>query len=386
MDSFSTPLHHSYAQPYQDETLSAPTWMERTDSHWSSSSEPVSDALSWSGSPLLEEAVFSDNNDDFLLPPDSHVLIGFDLQYTPEPEGSSFAQTLDQDEVFAANNQCIDIEAAAGQATDNAAYILSQNHELPATFITFEAVDILKQELTHAEFPTREAIQSLLYDYLSGNADGTPLANTETLLLEAAYQLLLRTEGPMEEVTKICHHALVVTLLQHEGTVAEPSQPSQPEPATKHAHKKTSKAKAKKKRHVCRTSECSDQPKAFGRAADLDRHHRQVHLGEDMKKKYPCDYSRCGRRKQPFSRQDHFRDHLRDYHREDLTLRGVQADAAWWAARSRPATRGGWWRCNRCLVTRVNIERDEFICPGCGSHCESERVEFRKALLEGNEE
>ena len=110
MDSFSTPLHHSYAQPYQDETLSAPTWMERTDSHWSSSSEPVSDALSWSGSPLLEEAVFSDNNDDFLLPPDSHVLIGFDLQYTPEPEGSSFAQTLDQDEVFAANNQCIDID------------------------------------------------------------------------------------------------------------------------------------------------------------------------------------------------------------------------------------------------------------------------------------
>lgn len=93
-----------------------------------------------------------------------------------------------------------------------------------------------------------------------------------------------------------------------------------------------------------------------------------------------CDYKRCPRHKSPFLRQDHFRDHLRTYHKEDLLRRGISEDHEWWMSRSRHAMFGGWWRCNRCLVRRVNYAKHGFICPGCGNACETERQRYRTSM------
>ncbi|KAK1762961.1 hypothetical protein QBC33DRAFT_255118 [Phialemonium atrogriseum] len=115
--------------------------------------------------------------------------------------------------------------------------------------------------------------------------------------------------------------------------------------------------------------------KAFGRAADLDRHLKMVHFKETHRGT-PCDYRRCGRRRQPFHRLDHFRDHLREFHKEDLPRRGQAEDTQWWASRAARAVYEGWWRCNRCLG-RVAVGEDGYVCPGCGSHCEVERQRVR---------
>jgi hypothetical protein len=133
-----------------------------------------------------------------------------------------------------------------------------------------------------------------------------------------------------------------------------------------------------KERYPCLIPGCKQ--KGFSRSADLDRHYKMVHLGEEHKKKYACDYKKCARHDAPFFRQDHFRDHLRLFHKEDLLKRGSGApDRSWWESRSPRAMFAGWWRCNRCLVVRVDYERHGFVCPGCGNPCEAERQKYRMA-------
>ncbi|KAK4195005.1 hypothetical protein QBC40DRAFT_317603 [Triangularia verruculosa] len=119
--------------------------------------------------------------------------------------------------------------------------------------------------------------------------------------------------------------------------------------------------------------------KAFSRSADLDRHYKQVHVEEDKKVKFICDYRKCSRHESPFYRQDHFRDHLRDFHKEDLLRRSKKEDKKWWEGRAPHAVFKGWWRCNRCLVRRVDVRVEGWTCPGCGNPCESERVRVREA-------
>lgn len=108
-----------------------------------------------------------------------------------------------------------------------------------------------------------------------------------------------------------------------------------------------------------------------------------VHVDDEAKKKFTCDYRKCPRHEKVFYRQDHFRDHLRDYHKEDLPRRGSNsgADGEWWGSRAPRAVLGGWWRCNRCLVVRVDQAACGFVCPGCGNPCEPERQKYRMAVL-----
>lgn len=105
-----------------------------------------------------------------------------------------------------------------------------------------------------------------------------------------------------------------------------------------------------------------------------------VHVDDEKKKKYMCDYRKCPRHDTPFFRQDHFRDHLRLYHKEDLLRRGTKPDREWWSSRSARAMFSGWWRCNRCLVVRVEQAKHGFVCPGCGNPCEAERRRERERM------
>ncbi|CAP71664.1 uncharacterized protein PODANS_6_6250 [Podospora anserina S mat+] len=132
-----------------------------------------------------------------------------------------------------------------------------------------------------------------------------------------------------------------------------------------------------KQTYECLAPGCSQ--KSFSRSADLDRHYKQVHIPEDEKRKYRCDYKKCLRHEAPFGRLDHLKEHLRDFHKEDLISRPKRQDAQWWESRAPRAVFNGWWRCNRCLVVRVDIETDGYTCPACGDPCESDRVRVREA-------
>lgn len=375
--------HDSYGFQHEDflaDSTGAP--MERRASNESQWSQLSSGNFSWPASTPPQEAFPCDMDEDLLFSPESSPIPGCEHPHFPETQASSsFVQSLD----YAEGYQFLDVEAAARHATDNAAYQLYQYTGLQTAFITPEAIEaIIEQELSYAQSPTRESIQTLLYRFLYRGPEGTPVPDTDTVLLEAAYQLQLRTEGPPEEVSEICYAALVVTLMHlAEGTAPDPLPSTQPEASTKRrTPKKTPKPKAEKKRHTCCIAECSEDPRPFSRAADLERHQNQVHHGG--KHKFPCDYKWCSRHTEPFSRQDHYRDHLRTAHFEDLPIRGLgKMDHDWWAQRSRASVASGWWRCNRCLVVRVSIARDDFVCPGCGSRCEGDRIEYRRVLEEG---
>ncbi|KAK4665600.1 hypothetical protein QC763_403030 [Podospora pseudopauciseta] len=134
---------------------------------------------------------------------------------------------------------------------------------------------------------------------------------------------------------------------------------------------------SEKQTYPCLSPGCSQ--KAFSRSADLDRHYKQVHIDEDQRIKYHCDYKKCPRHEAPFGRQDHFRDHLRDFHKEDLLRRSKKEDREWWESRAPRAVFNGWWRCNKCLVVRVDVEMEGYTCPACGSSCESDRMRVREA-------
>ncbi|KAM7221361.1 hypothetical protein V8F06_003329 [Rhypophila decipiens] len=267
-------------------------------------------------------------------------------------------------------------DAAAREASMYAQQILSQTAYRTPRFsmIRGEDVDETLGELQRRDpaATDREAVQAALQRflsrYLSRHASGTDKdqAVITDALREAAFQLQLRIQG--KEAVEICYYAIAVVLanLRDENPRAQPTAGSSSTMV---------QTTAGNQRFVCRVHDCTQG--AFGRAADLERHHKMVHLPDDEKKKFFCDYRRCSRHDSPFYRQDHFRDHLRDFHKEDLLRRGNRADERWWTSRSSNAINNGWWRCNRCLVTRVYIQTDGWVCPHCAMHCETDRQRVR---------
>lgn len=137
-----------------------------------------------------------------------------------------------------------------------------------------------------------------------------------------------------------------------------------------------------RERYQCNLPGC--RKRAFARLSDLQRHawsHHEVETLAASKATWRCDYRRCGRSVTPFHRLDHYRDHLRDQHREDLPRRRSKPDELWWSQRNPHCVVEGWWRCNKCLVVRVNTEMHGYVCPGCGSPIDAQRRTFREALL-----
>lgn len=115
----------------------------------------------------------------------------------------------------------------------------------------------------------------------------------------------------------------------------------------------------------------------FSRSADLTRHYSRLHISDEKKESIYCDYSHCDRAKNPFGRKDHWRDHLRDFHKEDMSrpkdTNEETIKETWRAERNINIK---WWRCSKCL-TRTNISRDGWKCPGCKQDCEDERITAR---------
>ncbi|KAM7186308.1 zinc finger protein AEBP2 [Naviculisporaceae sp. PSN 640] len=266
-------------------------------------------------------------------------------------------------------------EAAAWEATSQAQGWLSQtSYQAPNfSWIRCDDVDralgnLQKQNpaVTNWE-AVQEVLQQHLFRYLSRHPRTKPQSQRKIMgaLQEAACQIQMRVQG--EEALDICYFAIAAVLakLREESFgVQETGGPSS-----------SGAQPTSSQRFVCRFPDCKQG--AFGRAADLERHHKMVHLPDDKKTKFFCDYKRCARHDSPFFRQDHFRDHLRDFHKEDLLRRGNKAEDKWWKARSSYALYNGWWRCNRCLVTRVSVETDGWVCPKCNMHCETERQKRR---------
>ncbi|KAK4126670.1 hypothetical protein N657DRAFT_661066 [Parathielavia appendiculata] len=309
---------------------------------------------------------------------DHHMLSATGFQYQESdhhlprvPQLSSASQPL---------NSQASIEKAAWRATLAANSLVITRPSFGdhgPSVITFEAVEeALQRQLEQGfEEPVRPAVQDILYQELSPRFHKMDLFHAEMtrILEEAAYQLQIRLQGP--KVIDICYYAIVAILARLIRI---------PECATNAANSEsvltsnpTSRAPSEKERFKCH--KCN---KTAGRQADLERHFRIVHLGDDQKVKYLCDYKRCARHTLPFFRQDHFRDHLRIYHKEDLLRRGHnKADQAWWASRATQALQCGWWRCSRCLV-RVSLGKHGFVCPGCGNPCEKERQHYRTTILD----
>lgn len=284
------------------------------------------------------------------------------------------------------NSMIGDIQQTAWEATRVAQTRLrsgqATGEPVSFTMITSGSVQRASQHLSTMigahEDPYRAAVQDVLcrqlYAYFKdGEQSQTVL---DTALQEAACQLLLHVQEANSST--ICYYAvaMVLTRLQAQleledrpeatsldGYEASPAQKPSPSPPTK-------------EKFFCNVEGCKQ--KGFGRPADLDRHVKMVHCTDSQKRKFLCDYRRCTRHDSPFYRQDHFRDHLRDFHKEDLPRRGNKGDAAWWGSRAPPS--GRWWRCNRCLVVRVDFDKHGFVCFQCGTHCEMERQKFRQKM------
>ncbi len=163
-----------------------------------------------------------------------------------------------------------------------------------------------------------------------------------------------------------------------------------------------------KKAYTCLAEKCSQKP--FSRSADLDRHYKQVHLGDAEKEHYLCDYAKCRRSGDSFHRKDHYRDHLREYHKEDLLKRGGGvgnsggsngsgsggsgsgggggggggsssrgrgtggSDSGSWLDERAVSRR--WCRCTRCLI-RIAVNSTGWECPSCKTQCEPDRRQRR---------
>ncbi|KAK4164462.1 zinc finger protein AEBP2 [Cladorrhinum sp. PSN259] len=228
----------------------------------------------------------------------------------------------------------------------------------------------------------REAVQGLLINHFHQLFHTNPSYDeVNKVLLQAAYQLLTRLQG--QEISQICYLAITAALAQlrqqlDDGSGATASTAAVASSGSSTSHAENQSYHYEKQFYPCRFPNC--HAKSFSRSADLERHYNMVHVDETKKRKFACDYKRCSRHEVPFFRQDHFRDHLRSYHKEDLPRRSKKPDAAWWQGRSKYAMESGWWRCNRCLVVRVNIEQDGFTCPKCGASCEVDRQRLRLGL------
>jgi len=108
----------------------------------------------------------------------------------------------------------------------------------------------------------------------------------------------------------------------------------------------------------------------FNRAADLNRHYRNVHAPNEYKDKFLCDYIRCDRSKRAHNRKDHLRDHYKEYHKEDIEQNGgvvrhqVQTSGSWVPS----VPMNTWWRCQNCFE-RVSIEENKCHCQAYDTLC-----------------
>ncbi|KAK4174414.1 zinc finger protein AEBP2 [Triangularia setosa] len=292
--------------------------------------------------------------------------------------------------------QIPDIAFAAEQATNNASHAAANDYNNNSCgtdlfVITFDQVNYAQQQLLSqsgqgSDLLHTEAVQQALSDCLCYQFRNLERASAETIncaLDEAAYHLQLeyrRTGVTEAQIPDICQLAIcgilrpVKDLLRDESD-ASAALVTQPP----HGFEGSSSSilpPSEKQTYPCLVPGCNQ--KAFSRSADLDRHYKQVHIDEDKKTKFICDYKKCPRHELPFYRQDHFRDHLRDFHKEDLLRRSKKENDKWWDTRAPRAVYSGWWRCNRCLMERVQVAVDGYTCPGCGNPCESERARKRE--------
>ncbi|KAK4240221.1 hypothetical protein C8A03DRAFT_13431 [Achaetomium macrosporum] len=324
--------------------------------------------------PTLYPASYSEAHDT------AHLLSALGAQY------QHTSQQLPQELQFYSPLQHFDrrmgsIEDAARQATENARSLITNERALGQynlSVITFQAVEEARQRLEKQglEASPRAAVQNIVYELLHRLFIDTDCCYTDTNLIleEAAYQLQVQVQG--EEALDICYLAIVSVLAMLRADLeAECYGPNASAVETPSFHPTTSPARppTQKERYQCRHPGC---PAGASRPADLERHYKIRHVNEDKKTKYFCDYKRCSRHTTPFFRQDHFRDHLRTYHQEDLLRRGNKGDKEWWNSRAAHALNEGWWRCGRCLG-RVRQAKHGFVCPSCGSPCESERQRYR---------
>ncbi|KAK3401663.1 hypothetical protein B0T20DRAFT_458802 [Sordaria brevicollis] len=323
-----------------------------------------------------------------------------EFQYTPGPQAPEISYQHDFNSVIMARSDSNDSNAThssesisppsplqvfkmtvsdiferANDATLAAQYALDnqyRNGTFVPLVITFEAVReaIHRARCRQREFPERMGVQDVLTNALhlvfSRHRVSAPLVSM--ILEEAAYQLLLHLKG--FDVVQRCCLAIAVVL---ENIQAEMEQASID---TRLVPEKS------RRRNACPHPGCD---RAFNRAADLKRH-RRTHLSDDEKKKYRCDYKKCLRYQEAFVRDDHFRDHLRNFHKEDLTRRNKQDDEDWWLTRAKSAVASGWWRCNKCLLTRVRIKQHGWVCPTCSTHCETQRRQFRESMMKVNDD
>ncbi|KAK3343006.1 hypothetical protein B0H65DRAFT_236601 [Neurospora tetraspora] len=315
-----------------------------------------------------------------------------DLQYTPGPEASgdlcqydltsvSMRRSDSGDSTATYSSDSIsppsplqvfnmtvsDIFETANYATLAAKFALGNQYRgetfMPSV-ITSESVReaIQRAKSRQREYPERVGVQEVLTKQLHHvfSRHGVSFPPVSVILQEAAHQLLLHLKG--FDVLQRCCLAIAVVL---ETVQAKLEQAS------------SRRSVPERRRNTCSHPGCD---RAFSRAADLKRH-RQTHLSDDMKKKYRCDYKKCLRHQEAFVRDDHFRDHLRNFHKEDLTRRGKQDEQDWWLTRAKSAVTSGWWRCNKCLLTRVRIKQHGWVCPTCSTHCETQRRRFRQSTM-----
>ncbi|KAK4466476.1 hypothetical protein QBC42DRAFT_74477 [Cladorrhinum samala] len=356
------------------------------------------------GSPTMDDSCYSELPTSWyqtlcVEPQDATQLVAATgSQYYPDHHDNT--QQLPQELQLSPPQQAFEgesesIELAAKQATSDALHLI-KNDRLPfggLSVITSEAITgcVQWRQGLDQNAAYREAVQRLLVSHLNQHFSdvGSNSASIHNILVEAAYQLLGRLEG--ENIYQICYYAISAALMQrgkHSGNAAVSASTSaeltasptlmQQAPGSSyfpaHGADDPRPPSSEKHSYKCNHPGCRN---GFSRAADLERHCKIVHLDERERKKYHCDYKKCPRHESPFFRQDHFRDHLRDFHKEDLLRRSKRGDAEWWRSRSPYAIKNGWWRCNRCLMVRVNIATDGFACPSCGNTCEPERQKLR---------
>ena len=315
-------------------------------------------------------------------------------QYAAQQESTSpvlrstpyqlFDQTIGAAEIL--------LGSLARQATEYALGLLANGDAYGrpvVSLITHEAVEEEIQKTGQSS--EREAIQQLLSQHLRQHFESgvQPPTNVIVMLREAAYQILRLRNEP--EAYSLCYLTLMVVLTELRDLLLSdelsrmqsfrasqiPARPTQGGKGRRHGAADKAR-RADKEKFACQSPNCKN--KVFGRSADLERHCKVAHPGARQRKTFVCDYRKCDRHEKPFFRQDHFRDHLREFHKEDLPRRGLKTDQHWWATRHPKALFNGWWRCNRCLTTRVNHDLHGYVCSSCGNHCEVDRQKFRLSL------
>jgi len=312
-------------------------------------------------------------------PASAHYSSDYNQDVKPEPESfdsQSPSETINLFDTLADGSS--GAEAAAWKVTRDATDWLNSGgyYHFNPYYITTDRIEQQLLALGSSDAQSEEqAVEDVLYGQLWLYQNSEDI--TTQILHEAACQLQLRVGKGLIPTTmqSICCSSIEWVFEQLKKDLYSTTSPS----ATSSMSAKPSSTG--KGPHICYEPECGG--KSFNRSADLDRHMKNIHTKEEEKKGYKCDYKKCPRHNKHFFRQDHFRDHLRDQHKEDLPRRSTKPDAKFWASRSLRPFENGWWRCNRCLLRRVDIATHAFLCPGCGQTCEAERQEYRERFALG---